>query len=54
MIDYKKLYLKMFNASEDAIRILIAAQQECEEAIISEEDIPSERKIITLPQEDEL
>lgn len=54
MIDYKKLYLKMVNASEDAIRILIAAQQECEEAIISEEDIPPERKIITLPQEDEL
>lgn len=52
MIDYKELYYKMVNATEDAVRILIAAQQECEEAIISEEDIPPERKIITLPKED--
>ena len=31
MPDYKELYLKMMRASEEAIRILIHAQQECEE-----------------------
>lgn len=30
-IDYKELYLKQVRAAEAAIRILIAAQQECEE-----------------------
>ena len=29
--DYKELYLKMMRASEQAIRILAEAQQECEE-----------------------
>lgn len=53
MVDYKKLYLKMVNASEDAIRILIAAQRECEEAILSDEDIPPELKVVKLPCEDE-
>ena len=52
MIDYKKLYLKMVNASEAAIRILAAAQQECEEAIISDENIPPEQKVIFLPHDD--
>ena len=52
MIDYKKLYLKMVNASEDAIRILIAAQQECEEIIISDGEIPTDPKIIPLSRED--
>ena len=49
---YKKLYLKMVNASEDAIRILIAAQQECEEIIISNENNTPDRKVIPLSQED--
>ena len=35
MVDYKELYLKMFRATEDAVRILIAAQQECEELYLS-------------------
>ena len=30
-VDYKELYLKMMRASEESIRILIQAQQECEE-----------------------
>ena len=30
-MDYKEMYLKMMRASEDAIRTLIKAQQECEE-----------------------
>lgn len=52
MIDYEKLYLKMINASEDAIRILIAAQQECEEIIISDEENSAGSNIIPLPKED--
>lgn len=32
---YKEMYLKMFRASEEAVNILIAAQQECEELYIS-------------------
>jgi len=35
MPDYKELYFKMFHASEQAINILIKAQQECEELYIS-------------------
>ena len=30
-VNYKEMYLKMVRASEDAIRTLIKAQQECEE-----------------------
>lgn len=43
----------MVNATEDAIRILIAAQRECEEAVISEEDVPPELKLIELPKDQE-
>ena len=35
MPDYRELYLKMVRASEQAIRILIAAQQECEELYLN-------------------
>ena len=42
MVDYKKMYLTMFNATEDAINTmekviqsLIQAQQDCEELYIS-------------------
>ena len=35
MPDYKEMYLKTFRASERAINILTAAQQECEEQCIS-------------------
>lgn len=35
MPDYKELYLKMVRASEQAIRALVEAQRECEEAILS-------------------
>ena len=35
MPDYKEMYLKMVRASEQAIRILVKAQQECEELYIS-------------------
>ncbi len=35
-MDYKEMYLKMMRASEQAIRILVKAQQECEEMYISQ------------------
>lgn len=36
MPDYKELYFKLFRASNQAIELLIAAQQECEELYCSE------------------
>ena len=36
MPNYKQMYSKLFRATEDAINILIAAQQECEELYISD------------------
>ena len=36
MPDYKKMYLKMLAASEEAMRVLIEAQQECEEMYIKD------------------
>ena len=35
MPDYKELYLTMMRASEKAIRVLIEAQQECEERYLN-------------------
>ncbi len=43
-VDYKEMYKKMFQASEQAINLLIAAQRECEEMYIS----APEGKIIPL------
>jgi len=34
MLDYKEMYLKIFRASEQAVSILIAAQQACEKLYI--------------------
>ncbi len=50
MTDYKKLYLKLFNASEDAINLLIKAQRECEEIILSscEQEIFDNKGIINI------
>ena len=58
MVDYKKMYLTMFNATEDAInalenvrQALIQAQQKCEELYVSapEQDEESESgKLIVL------
>ena len=50
MADYKKLYLEMMRASEKAIRILIEAQQKCEEEILTE---PEEPKLFVLPKNDD-
>lgn len=35
MQDYHKMYIKLFQATENAISVLIAAQRECEELSIS-------------------
>jgi len=50
MADYKELYLEMMRASERAIRVLIEAQQRCEEQIIAEADVP---KLYVLPKNSE-
>jgi len=47
MADYKELYLKMFRASEEAINLLIAAQQACEELYISQPEV--ELKLLPSP-----
>ncbi|WP_312941891.1 hypothetical protein [Oscillibacter sp.] len=49
MPDYKEMYLKMFRASEEAINILITAQQECEELYINQPE--PELKIVPLLSE---
>lgn len=49
-VDYKELYLKMVRANEAAIRILIAAQQECEELYLAMSEEENHTKIIVLPQ----
>ena len=38
MADYKARYLKMINAAEDSIEILIKAQRECEELYMSADE----------------
>ena len=48
MPDYREMYLNMMRASEEAIRILIKAQQECEELYLSAEDEPIH--ILPLPE----
>ncbi len=46
MPDYKKMYLKMFRASEQVVNLFIAAQRECEELSIS--DPSQDFKILSL------
>ena len=50
MPDYRKMYLKMAQETEKAIRILIAAQKECEELYI-EGDVSSQVKRAKFGQE---
>ena len=49
MPDYQEMYLTVLRASEKAIRILIEAQQKCEELYMSAEEPP----IHLLPEKDE-
>ena len=39
MSDYKELYFTLFRATEQALNILIAAQQRCEELYISQPEV---------------
>lgn len=50
MPDYKYMYFKLFHATEDAINLLISAQQEAEEMYLSEPE--PEIKLIDLKKED--
>ena len=38
MPDYKKMYYELFRASEEAINLLIKAQQRCEELYLSADE----------------
>ena len=42
MPNYEEMYFKMVRASEDAIRLLIRAQRECEELYMSTPEEDSE------------
>lgn len=42
MPDYKQMYLTLFNATEQAVNLLIRAQQECEELYVSSPEPESE------------
>ena len=38
MADYKQMYLKLLNATENAMEMLIAAQRQCKELYIQTEE----------------
>ena len=44
MPDYKEMYFRLFRATEDAIELLIKAQQECEEMYLSAADETEEKE----------
>ncbi len=48
--DYKYMYFKLFHATEDAINLLISAQQEAEEIYLSEPE--PKMNLIDLKNED--
>ena len=50
MTDYKELYITLFRATEQAVNLLIAAQRECEEQVISEGDNPPGGNLTVLPR----
>ena len=55
MPDYKEMYLTMMRATEQAIRILIEAQQTCEELYLStsEPELVTEENTLTqMPESD--
>jgi hypothetical protein len=48
MPEYKEMYYKLLRASEEAVNLLIAAQQECEEMYLSASE--PELKIVKLTE----
>lgn len=51
MPDYKKMYFKLFRASEDAANLLVAAQREFEELYLSSPE--PEPEIVEREENDE-
>jgi hypothetical protein len=49
MPDYKEMYLKLFRATEEAVNLLIDAQQACEELYITAPE--PELKVVAMPQQ---
>ncbi len=49
--DYKELYFKLFRATNQAVELLIAAQQECEELYCSAAD--SELRLLDFTKKDQ-
>ena len=49
MPDYKEMYLTLFRATEQAVHMLVAAQQACEELYISQGD----GELTLLPQKEQ-
>jgi len=49
MTDYKKMYLRLFNAMTDIIRILQDAQLDVEEMYMSAEDTDSDENVTLMP-----
>ena len=43
MADYKQMYLKLLDATESAMEMLIAAQRQCEEIYIQTEEEPDSK-----------
>ena len=48
MPNYKEMYLKLFRAAEEAVNLLIDAQQACEELYIT---TTAELKVVAMPQQ---
>ena len=48
MADYKQMYLKLLNATENAMEMLIAAQRQCEELYLSADDAEKARQLAQL------
>lgn len=49
MPDYKEMYLTLFGATEQAIRILVAAQQKCEEMYLN----APQGELVALPKRED-
>ena len=45
MPDYEVMYHKLFHATETAIQVLIAAQQECEDIYCAEKEAPENKPL---------
>ena len=52
MTNYKEMYLIMARATEKAIRILIEAQQTCEELAMAEDETDSNLRLTTITPKD--